>query len=229
MLIILLLPLILIPRQKKIVTSIKVSTEKKEMRFLFFDTETNGLPTNYKAAPTQITSWPEIVSIAWEAWTYREGTWTHQETKSYKGYPPEGIVWNKESERIHGISYEQARSEGVPLNQLLDEFQVELSQATHVIAHNLTFDKSVVIASMIRNTGTAKWTSGKNVCTMMQTVDICKIPSAYASFKWPRLQELHQFLFKKEWEGPAHEALSDVQCMRTCYRELLVRGCLTVE
>jgi hypothetical protein len=87
---------------------------------------------------------------------------------------------------------------------------------------------------MIRHLGTAKWTIAKNICTMIETIPICKIVSTspYATaidpYKWPRLQELHQFLFKKDWEGTAHEALSDVQCMRTCYRELIARGCLAV-
>ena len=203
------------------------------MQLLFIDTETNGLPTNYKAPPTQAESWPEIVSIAWEVWQVRDGVWTQTKIISYVVQPSEHMPWNKEAERIHGISYERARSEGIPVKQMVEEVQDELSHATHVIAHNLAFDKSVLLASMIRNTGAAKWSSGKQVCTMMQTVSICKLPSIHATvadpYKWPRLQELHQFLFAKDWEGVAHEALSDVQCMRTCYRELVVRGCLMVE
>jgi DNA polymerase III epsilon subunit-like protein len=203
-------------------------------RLLFFDTETNGLPTNYKAPPTQIDQWPEIVSLAWEVWTIEGTEWTQIASESHKVQPPEGIRWNAEAERIHGISYEQARSEGRPIQSLLDAFQHELYRASHVIAHNIAFDKSVVLASMLRHKGTTKWCTGKSVCTMMETVAICKIlsTSPYATaadpYKWPRLQELHHFLFKKEWDGPAHDALSDVQCMRTCYRELVARGCLAV-
>jgi len=205
------------------------------VRFFFFDTETNGLPSNYKAPPTQVDNWPEIVSIAWEVWQMEADVWTLITTKSYIAQPPEGCRWNREAERIHGISFERARSEGIPLLQILGEVETELAQATHVVAHNLAFDRSIVLASFLRHRGTAKWTTGKNVCTMMDTISICKIlsTSPYATvadpYKWPRLQELHQFLFKKEWEGTAHEALSDVQCMRSCYRALLERGCLTVE
>jgi len=205
------------------------------MQILFFDTETNGLPTNYKAPPTQADKWPEMVSIAWEVWKVEEGIWTQTKSISYLVKPPEGMIWNRESETIHKISYDRARSEGIPIRTVLDSFTADLNRSTHVVAHNLAFDKSIILASLIRNTGTAKWTTGQDVCTMMKTVSICKIPSTspYATaadpYKWPRLQELHHFLFKKEWEGVAHEALSDVQCMRTCYRELVVRGCLAVE
>ena len=205
------------------------------MRLFFFDTETNGLPSNYKAPPTQVDKWPEIVSIAWEVWRIEADVWRHIATKSYLVQPSEGIRWNSEAERIHGISYERARSEGLPILQILGEVEAELAQASHVIAHNLAFDRSILLSSMIRSRGTAKWTLGKNVCTMMETISICKIisTSPYATaaepYKWPRLQELHNFLFGKDWEGTAHEALSDVQCMRTCYRALVDRGCLTVE
>ena len=223
---------------KEIFKRIKPPLLKKKMppiRLFFFDTETNGLPLNYKAPPTQVDKWPEIVSIAWEVWRVEADLWTQIATKSYLAQPPEGIRWNTEAERIHGISYERARSEGVPLLQILGEVETELAQATHVVAHNIAFDRSILLASMMRHKGTAKWITGKNICTMMETVSICKIisTSPYATavepYKWPRLQELHHFLFKKEWEGVAHEALSDVQCMRTCYRALVERGCLTVE
>ena len=204
-------------------------------RLFFFDTETNGLPANYKAPPNNTGNWPEIVSMAWTVWTVDKGVWTQTSSESYIVLPPEGIIWNAEAERIHGISKEKARLEGIPVKTVLEKAQSELRQATHIFAHNLAFDKSVLLASMFRNTGTAKWSFGKEICTMLATVSICKIPStsSYATvadpYKWPKLQELHHFLFKKEWEGIAHDALSDVQCMQTCYRELVVRGCLTVE
>jgi len=204
------------------------------MQFFFFDTETNGLPRNYKAPPTQIENWPEIISMAWEVWTYLDNTWTFIRAESYLVQPPEGIIWNRDAEHVHGISYVKASSEGIRVKSLLEKVEKELLQATHVVAHNLAFDRSIILASMFRHLGTAKWTIAKNICTMIETIPICRIPSnsPYATaidpYKWPRLQELHQFLFKKDWEGIAHEALSDVQCMRTCYRELIARGCLAV-
>jgi len=204
-------------------------------RLFFFDTETNGLPQNYKAPPTHIGNWPEILSIAWEVWTVKEDVWTQETSEAYLIQPPEGLIWNKEAEHVHGISYVKARSEGLPIKSVLEKVYTELQKATHVIAHNLAFDKSVFLASMIRHFGAGRWSGAKDVCTMINTISICKIVSTspYATaadpYKWPRLQELHQFLFKKEWDGTAHDALSDVQCMRTCYRELVARGCLAVE
>lgn len=33
--------------------------------YLFFDTETTGLPQNYKAPVTNLNNWPRMVQIAW--------------------------------------------------------------------------------------------------------------------------------------------------------------------
>lgn len=205
------------------------------MHLFFFDTETNGLPRNYRAPPTQIGNWPEIISIAWEAWTIQDGVWSRDRSESYLVQPSEGLIWDKGAEHIHGISYVKALTEGQSIKTILEKVQEEFSKATHILSHNLAFDKSVVLASMFRHTGTAKWPAGvKDVCTMLATVSICKIKSTspYATelepYKWPRLQELHHFLFASDWPGPAHEALSDVQCMVACYRALVERGLLTV-
>ena len=36
-----------------------------EPYYLFFDTETTGLPNDYNASPNQLDNWPRIVQIAW--------------------------------------------------------------------------------------------------------------------------------------------------------------------
>jgi hypothetical protein len=33
--------------------------------FLFFDTETTGIPANYKAPASDFGNWPRLVQVAW--------------------------------------------------------------------------------------------------------------------------------------------------------------------
>ena len=33
--------------------------------YLFFDTETTGVPKNYKAPPSDLLNWPRVVQLAW--------------------------------------------------------------------------------------------------------------------------------------------------------------------
>src|ERR1043166_6290114 len=37
----------------------------KDEVFLFFDTETNGLPYNYDAPVTEVDNWPRMIQLAW--------------------------------------------------------------------------------------------------------------------------------------------------------------------
>ncbi len=36
--------------------------------FLIFDTETHGLPKDYKASPELSDNWPRVLQIAWEVY-----------------------------------------------------------------------------------------------------------------------------------------------------------------
>ena len=36
--------------------------------YLFFDTETTGLPKNWKAPVTDVNNWPRMVQLAWETY-----------------------------------------------------------------------------------------------------------------------------------------------------------------
>ena len=39
----------------------------KDIMYLFFDTETTGLPRNWKAPVTHLNNWPRMIQIAWIA------------------------------------------------------------------------------------------------------------------------------------------------------------------
>ena len=38
------------------------------MKFLFFDTETTGLPKKWNAPVEEIDNWPRLVQIAWQVY-----------------------------------------------------------------------------------------------------------------------------------------------------------------
>jgi uncharacterized protein YprB with RNaseH-like and TPR domain len=40
------------------------TTQKKQNMYLFFDTETTGLPKNWKAPVTDLNNWPRLVQFA---------------------------------------------------------------------------------------------------------------------------------------------------------------------
>ncbi len=57
---------------------------------------------------------------------------------------------------------------------------------------------------------------------MKTTTGLLQLPGPYG-FKWPKLEELHVFLFGKGYDG-THDAALDVEACARCFFELRKRG-----
>jgi DNA polymerase-3 subunit epsilon len=198
------------------------------MRILFLDTETNCLPKNRYAPYTYPGAWPAVVQIAWQVWDMieQEASVCIQ-SASFLVKPAEDLVWDKESEAIHGISRKVAET-GVDPQQVLTHLVADARGADMILIHNLAFDKPVVWAFSHRlGVDPAKWWPKHEMCTMLETVGICKIPSTskYATekdpYKWPKLEELYKILFPtRSIPTNLHDARRDVDCLVACVDEL---------
>ena len=184
--------------------------------YLFFDVETNGLPLNYAAPATDTNNWPRIVQLAYQYYD-EQGVLLEETNRIIK---PEGFIIPEEATAIHGITHEQALKEGVLLIDALEEFLSYAQETQLFVAHNADFDSKVLDAELLRNKHELLLTAScECFCTMKHTTSICKLPGRYGKYKWPRLEELHEFLFKQSFEG-AHNALVDVQITAKCFFEL---------
>ena len=86
--------------------------------YLFFDTETTGLPKKWQAPVTDTDNWPRLVQIAWVLSSV-DGKELAKHESIIK---PEGFLIPKESSAVHGITTEIAEAEGVDLETALDQF-----------------------------------------------------------------------------------------------------------
>lgn len=102
----------------------------------------------------------------------------------------------------------------------------DINRSKFMIAHNLDFDHKVLGAEMLRYNARASVKTQK-ICTMKSTTDLCCIPGPYG-FKWPKLEELHRFLFQEDFSG-AHDAMNDVKATMRCFIELVNRGVIRLE
>ena len=93
--------------------------------YLFFDTETTGLPRNYQAPVSDSRNWPRVVQIAWLI-TDAEGF--EQKSAEYI-IKPQGFVIPKAASRIHRITNEVANRQGVELGPVLEEIIADLAPA----------------------------------------------------------------------------------------------------
>ncbi len=191
--------------------------------YLFFDTETTGLPKNWNSPLSDLDNWPRLVQIAWLQYDSK-GRKVLEQDYIIK---PEGFTIPDEAARIHGISTERARKEGVALEKVLEEFSRLIDESNYLVAHNMGFDEKIIGAEFLRqNTGNSLLQANK-ICTMKESTDFCKLPGNYG-YKWPKLSELHIKLFNNDFEE-AHDAAVDIAACAKCFWELKNRGIIKVK
>ena len=182
--------------------------------YLFFDTETTGLPKSWKAPVTELNNWPRLVQLAYLFYD-------NNGNKIMGGdfiIKPEGFIIPKEVSRIHGISNERALEEGVPLRDVLIGFQKLIDESEYLVAHNMSFDEKIVGAEFLRMKMLDGIARKRRICTMQSSTNFCALPGQYG-FKWPTLHELHYKLFQSGFEE-AHNAAADIMATSKCFWEL---------
>jgi DNA polymerase-3 subunit alpha/DNA polymerase-3 subunit epsilon len=187
---------------------------------LFFDTETTGLPRYSEADPTE--KWPRVVQLAWSLYD-TEGN--RQSQNSFIIYPTDFTI-PMESAKIHKITTERAKAEGVSLHKVLPQFNADVEKAMTIIAHNVDFDLPIVHTEFMRCKLETNILQKQNFCTMKprEIVSWCKIPKANGyGYKWPTLNELHMQLFQEEFTD-SHNAGADVEACARCYFALRKKG-----
>ena len=189
---------------------------------LFFDVETTGLPPR-KADPRKFNQYEScrVVSIAW---VLRDEKTVY--SQRYAVCDP-GIPRDQEigAESVHGISRQVMNDYSRKIETVLADFVADMRKSDIIVAHNLAFDKSVVSAELFRmglEDDAQLLMDFNSLCTMKSTTNLVKIPSAYGSFKWPKLEELYKFLFGRVFEN-AHHAMCDVDALVACYYRLVER------
>jgi len=180
--------------------------------YLFFDTETTGLPRDWNAPVTQLDNWPRLVQLAWILYD-ESGDKLDERAHIVK---PEGFVIPPESAKVHGITNEQALTEGEDLRFVLEEFSKKIGEADLLVAHNMSFDEKIMGAEFLRGEIENGLFQTEHLCTMLASIDFCAISSASGGYKWPRLSELHTKLFGKDFED-AHDALVDTSACARCF------------
>lgn len=181
--------------------------------YLFFDTETTGLPKNPKAPTSDLDNWPRIVQIAYLLYD-NNGNLIVSEDFIIK---PEGFEIPLESSKIHGISTERALLEGKQIINILKRFTEFVQKSDFLVGHNIFFDKKVVGSEYLRNGLEDSLQYKKKICTMS---------GATKHFKgWITLSELHKRLFGSDFEE-AHNASNDIQATAKCFWELRKLGVL---
>jgi DNA polymerase III epsilon subunit-like protein len=215
---------------------------------IIFDTETTGLPKDYKASAEDVDKWPRIIQLAYNIYDEQnllvkkarhlikpDGWRLMTPDEAYadaiqRGKSPEDAEKGKNFWVNNGYSDEKLINEGVLLKEILQGYVEDRLKSHYVVGHNLSFDSKIVRAEMVRYGLNHIEFTAKKICTMMQSTKYCQIPALNGrkGVKFPTLTELHNKLFGCDFDG-AHDAGSDVDATAKCFFELLKRGVITLD
>lgn len=182
--------------------------------YLFFDTETTGLPLNWKAPVSDVKNWPRLVQLAFCLYD-EDGNKIMAADYIIR---PQGFVIPEGASSVHGITTERAMDEGVLLMDVLQYFQQHIELSNTLVAHNMSFDEKIMGAEFLRNHMENFIDSKPKICTMLGSTAFCGIDGPYG-FKWPKLTELHKKLFNHDF-AEAHNAAADIAATVKCFFEL---------
>ena len=182
---------------------------------LFFDTETNGL-WRRDLNPNHDEQ-PHLVSLAAQLCDNKEKVVSQISFRIQPSCIPFKIP--KEASDINGITTEDAESTGISMKLGLEIFSELLSRANTLVAHNTAFDLQIIERAF--NVFHMKLKKPDNIyCTMMMAKDQMKLKGQFKDFKFPKLQECHEFFYNvgyHDW----HDALTDVNVCRMIYFHML--------
>jgi len=188
--------------------------------YLIFDTETTGLPRDYKAPISAVGNWPRCIQLAWQL---HDDLGQLVEAQSFL-IKPEGFDIPFDSERIHGISTQLATEQGHDLSKVAELFNEALDKAKFVVGQNLDFDLKIMGCEFFRLSKETQLLEKYTLDTCTEaTAKMCKIAGGIGGkFKLPTLSELHVHLFGDRFED-AHNASADVEATARCFMELVRR------
>ena len=204
------------------IESITNNIVEVDMKVLVFDTETTGLPAERNASYMETDKWPHIVQLAFILYDTEKKKLLA--AHDYIVQLPEGVTISSESQQIHGISSARCRRQGVPVSFVLEEFGECQKAADMMVAHNLSFDKRVILAACRRVGVRQYFFVGKSVkpeyCTMKRTKDIPVVVATNSRGeynKFPTLTELYCHIFDGASPRGQHDAFADILICLRCY------------
>ncbi|WP_316797540.1 3'-5' exonuclease [Pedobacter agri] len=188
---------------------------------LFLDTETSGLPKNWKAPYLKKNNWPYIIQIAWIVFDKKGNEIIRK--NFYIKY--DAITIDKSSQKIHQITAEFLQENGKSSEVVMTEFYQDIQKFKPlIIGHFIEFDYHMVNVTFQR-LGMENVLSNLNFyCTMKASKPYVRNPSV----ELLRLNQFYEILFNEKPKD-FHNALSDASNTAKIFYHLLNSGKINVE
>ncbi|ARK07457.1 PolC-type DNA polymerase III [Sphingobium phage Lacusarx] len=192
------------------------------MNFLFFDTETTGLPN--RSVPLSHPTQPHITQLG--AVLQINGQDAIVLDTLIK---PDGWTIGAKAKELTGITEEMCEESGIPIADAVDMFMIMAANADFIVCHNTAFDTKLMGIEYSRLNSSLHHSTvlvGKpTLCTMKTATPICKIKKGdgRTDYKWPKLEEAMMFFFGEKLEN-AHSAIVDIKATQRLFNLLCDEG-----
>ena len=190
---------------------------------LFFDTETTGLPKNYRAPSSDIENWPHLVELGYVLVKFDGSTCKIAQSESML-IEPSGWVIPEETSKIHGITTKMCEDEGHNLYEVLEKFMNLQYESDFLVAHNSSFDGKILRSAVAKVLAPEfeQITKAPTICTMKESTEWCSLPGKRGP-KWPKLEEFYDKCFLGE-TFEAHRADQDCLATVKCFEKMFALG-----
>lgn len=222
--------------------NITVAAPIRKKTVLVFDVETSGLlPKKDKSNPNHIPveDYPYILQLSYALYDISSNKLLDTYDK-YINVKNEVEISDKITD-LTGIT-RRSCNKGVSMVDALIQFYKAYINSEIIVAHNIEFDKKMILIELERNrqeiirispecmtifNSTYEELNGvEHYCSMRKGTIITNIivPSKYPgkppSLKWPKLNELYAKLFDGETVDGLHNAIVDVLVCLRCYMKM---------
>lgn len=213
-------------------------------RILAFDVETTGLIPK-QGQQFNLQNSPYIIQLSFIVYELK----SNQIIRTFNNYIAidDSIEISPKITEITGIVKETCTSKGKPIEYVLTELYNEYLLCDVIVAHNIDFDKEMVMIEVMRNHSKMvengcynpyllfnkvyNYAHNKEIyCTMRNGLDVCNIwtggktdDNGRVTRKYkknPKLSELYFKLFNQVPLG-LHDALVDTEVCLKCYIQLI--------
>lgn len=179
---------------------------------IILDTETTGLPRKHESyKDTQSFDGARMIELGW---LVCDANGKVIKERSILVKHPNLVINNS---HIHNITLDMVRAEGKTFKDTIAEFEADLSSCGALVAHNMKFDRSILLAECWRYGATTtieKFEKITQYCTLeMARRKLVDLPSK-------KLTEVHAHLLGKPAEEK-HRALYDATMCKDCYYKLI--------
>lgn len=204
---------------------------KNKVKILVFDTETSGLPKNYKPAEEDMNNYPHLLQFSAQLVEFDLDNPLHPEVLYGCNFYVTPFRDGKEIQihpkavETHGIDFNKANALGENIHTVLMVFLGLCNAADYIVCHNYTLDRNVMVSEFLRLGLPYKYRPKTKIfCTMKYSTGLLKLPGYKPNqFKFPRLEELFQFLTGASMHDyyKAHDAEGDVNATVVCVGHLI--------